>query len=268
MEDWVSTGNETAPLPAFSTATPKTKIASCVTNELTLTYPPDLWQSVLPPSSSTCVAGDGTSKDNSWFLFLHKRKEKNKKMAEVGGLLLLTAAASESQMVAVKRLNGAQNATVLLMSGHFVCELLLWSLSFLITNINIDDLLGEPKWGACPSGSVTKRERSSLCSRRTGEYETQQRDSGRFNEHYRIQAPFCPLFNISEAPTLILRPASVARKEHKQLAETSRVDYVPKQSNQTAVVKRMSFTMAVRKEGRVSGPDSLNKMTEFIKHCC
>lgn len=46
-------------------------------------------------------------------------------MAEVGGLLLLTAAASESQMVAVKRLNGAQTATVLLMSGHFVCELSL-----------------------------------------------------------------------------------------------------------------------------------------------
>lgn len=78
-EGWVSTGNETAPLPAFSAATPKTEIASCVTNEPTLTYPPDLWQSVLPPSSRTCVAGDETSTDNSWFLFLHERKEKNKK---------------------------------------------------------------------------------------------------------------------------------------------------------------------------------------------
>lgn len=39
-------------------------------------------------------------------------------MAEVGGLLLLTVAASQSQMVAVKRLNGAQNATVQLVSGH------------------------------------------------------------------------------------------------------------------------------------------------------
>lgn len=47
------------PLPAFSTATAKTKIASCVTNEPTLTYPPDLWQSVLPPSCGTRVAKDG-----------------------------------------------------------------------------------------------------------------------------------------------------------------------------------------------------------------
>lgn len=267
-EDWVSTGNETAPLPAFSTATPKTKIASCVTNEPTLTYPPDLWQSVLPPSSTAGGARDGTGTDNSWFLFLHERNAKNKKMAEVGGRLLLTATPSPPQMVAVKRLNGAQKATVQLVSGHFVCELSLWSLSSLITNINIDDLLGEPKWGACPSGSGATMERSSLCSRRTGEYDTQQRDSGRFNEHYRIPAPFCPLFNISEAPALILRPATVARKEHKQLAETSRVDYVPNQSNQRAVVKRASFTMPVRKEARLSGPDSLNKMTEFIKYCC
>lgn len=152
-----STGNETAPLPAFSTATPKTKIASRVTNEPTLTYPSDLWQSVLPPSSSTCVAGDGPSKDNSWFLFLREGKEKNKRIAEVGGLLLLTAATSQSHMVAVKCLNAAQNTTVQLLSAYFVCEFSLWSLSFLITNINIDDLLGGPKWGACPLGSLAKR---------------------------------------------------------------------------------------------------------------
>lgn len=41
-DDWVSAGNETAPLPAFSTATQKTNIASCVTNEPALTSPPDL----------------------------------------------------------------------------------------------------------------------------------------------------------------------------------------------------------------------------------
>lgn len=137
--------------------------------------------------------------------------------------------------------------------------------SLLITNINMDELLEEPKRAACsqrPSGSATKRERSSLCRRGTGEYQTRRGDSGRFNERYRIPAPFCPLFIISEAPALILRPASAARTEHKQLAETSRVDYVSNHSNQTAVVKRMP----VRREGRVSGPDSLNKMTEFIKH--
>lgn len=158
---------------------------------------------------------------------------------------------------------------VQLASGHFSPS--VRSFSSLITNINKDELLEKPKGAACayqPPGSVTKREHSSRCRRRTGEYQTQQRDSGRFNERYRIPAPFCPLFIISEAPAPLLRPASAARKERKQLAETSRADYVSNQSNQTAVVKRMSFKMPVRKEGRVSGPDSLNKMTEFIKHCC
>lgn len=88
-KDWVSTGNETAPLPAFSTATPKTKIASCVTNEPTLTYPPDLWQSVLPLSSSTCVPGDGTSKDNSWFLKGEETKRWQRLEAFYFSLLLL-----------------------------------------------------------------------------------------------------------------------------------------------------------------------------------
>lgn len=138
--------------------------------------------------------------------------------------------------------------------------------SLLITNINIDLSCWKSQSGPralnAPRAPRTKRERSSLWRRRTGEYQTQRRDSGRFNERYRIPAPFCPLFIISGAPALILRPASAARKEHKQLAETSRVDYVSNHSNQTAVVKRMP----VRREGRVSGPDSLNKMTEFIKH--
>lgn len=43
-------------------------------------------------------------------------------MAEAGGLLL-TVSPSQSQIVAVKRLNGAQNAKVQLVSGHLVCEL-------------------------------------------------------------------------------------------------------------------------------------------------
>lgn len=41
-DDWVSAGNETAPLPAVSTATQKTNIASCVTNEPALTSSSDL----------------------------------------------------------------------------------------------------------------------------------------------------------------------------------------------------------------------------------
>lgn len=62
-------------------------------------------------------------------------------------------------------------------------------------------------------------------------------------------------------------------KEHKQLTETGRLDYVLEWSNPAAGPKRSCLSVhgggrvgwVGEQRGGVSCPDSLNKMTEFIK---
>lgn len=139
--------------------------------------------------------------------------------------------------------------------------------SFLIININIGELWQQWKWDSCSytpqawglSGSAASIAVGGLVNMKHNKETVGDIMSTIGSRHPFALSPSYSKWSSGSHPW----PCVCWRKEHKQLAETSRSDYVLNQSNQTAVVKRMSFKMPVAQLEGKGGSVVLTVLTRW-----